>query len=94
MFSRSASGSLFKEILKFGEADDTMLVKPDVSIVPSDTELLYESGSSIESESDDPLHDDTLLQDLFYVNEVCSLFLNHSKVLHVSALYVISCMFF
>ena len=75
MFSRSVSGSLFKEILKFDEVEDTTLTKPDISSIDlvacdDDIELLCESRSSIGSESDDPMHDETLLQDLFYVNKV------------------------
>ena len=75
MFSRSVSGSLFKEILKFDEVEDTTFTKPDISSIDlvacdDDIELLYESRSSIGSESDDPMHDETLLQDLFYVNKV------------------------
>ena len=75
MFSRSVSGSLFKEILKFDKVEDTTLTKPDISSIDlvacdDDIELLYESRSSIGSESDDPMHDETLLQDLFYVNKV------------------------
>jgi hypothetical protein len=74
MFSRSVSGSLFKEILKFDE-EDTMVDQPDMSF-PSvscdeDIELLYESEGSVGSESDDPMRDETLLQDLFYVTKVC-----------------------
>ena len=76
IFYRSLSGSLFKEILKFDEAEDTALTKPGISSIDlvacdDDVELLYDSRSSIGSESDDPMHDETLLQDLFYVNKVC-----------------------
>ena len=76
VFSRSVSGSLFKEILKFDE-EDTILGQPDISfpVVPcdDDIDLLYESRSSVGSESDDPIRDETLLQDLFYVAKVCPL---------------------
>ena len=68
---RSVSGSLFKEILKFDEEEDTILGQPDISfpVVPcdDDIDILYESRSSVGSESDDPICDETLLQDLFYV---------------------------
>ena len=78
MFSRSVTGSLFKEILEFHEEGHTTLAKPDISFditaCDDDIELLCESRSSIGSESDDLIHDETLLQDLFYVNKVCSRF--------------------
>jgi hypothetical protein len=76
MFSRSVTGSLFKEILEFHQEGHTTLAKPDISFAAcdDDIELLCESRSSIGSESDDLIHDETLLQDLFYVNKVCSRF--------------------
>ncbi|XP_028397672.1 C2 domain-containing protein 3-like isoform X2 [Dendronephthya gigantea] len=68
---RSASGSLFREILGLEEAEDTEL-KTEISL-PVDLVVAGSSDddtrSSIGSESDDPMHDETLLQDLFYVNK-------------------------
>ena len=71
-FNRSASGSLFREILGFEEAEDTVLVDTEIcqpfDVVGGSTD--DDTRSSEGSESDDPIHDDTLLQDLFYVNKV------------------------
>ena len=78
MSFRSTPGSLFKEILKFSETDDFEVITKDsklpidLILQNSDEKLMfgYNSTSSVGSDSDDPVYDDTLLQDLFYVNEV------------------------
>ncbi|CAB4023403.1 Hypothetical predicted protein, partial [Paramuricea clavata] len=82
---RSVTGSLFKGILEFHEEGDTTLAKPDISFAAceDDIELLCESRSSIGSESDDPIHDETLLQDLFYANKESSTFNESRQSVHV-----------
>ena len=78
MSFRSIPGSLFKEILKFSETDDLEVITRDsklpidLILQNSDEKLMfgYNSTSSVGSDSDDPVYDDTLLQDLFYANEV------------------------
>ena len=63
-----------KEILKY---QDDIVTSPRGGKLPVDlilgddvSEEVYESSSSLASDSDEPIYDETLLQDLFYKNKV------------------------
>lgn len=78
--SRNESGSLFKEILKFDEGDESEPISEDpslpIDLILQDDEdeekLIYDcySTSDAGSDSDDPEYDDTLLRDLFFTDKV------------------------
>lgn len=69
----NSSGSFLKEILEFDETQNSTLASEDIPLINDhDGYKEFLSSSSIGSDSDDPIQDDTLLQHLFYVDKVCS----------------------
>ena len=77
--------------MKFSETDDLEVITKDsklpidLILQNSEEKLMfdYNSTSSVGSDSDDPVYDETLLQDLFYVNKVSKYTVVASKYMHV-----------